>query len=122
MKAIWREVDIVLDRSLIERTEEFEAMEGISYIQYNDVSLEKAKRSLNGVDMHGISRVISTKNDIKFTEGDIIAFLDEENIDGTYLELKVERIQIKVDKKHEKTLNFMPQLKQKLSEKVLYLK
>lgn len=122
MRAIWKETDIVLDRALISRTEEFEAMEGISFIQYDDVSLEKAKRSANGIDMARIERVITTMNDIKFSEGDTIVFTDEEEIDGTWLELKIERIQIKVDPKHNKTLKFMPQLKQKLSEKVLYLK
>ena len=122
MRAIWKETDIVLDRALISRTEEFEAMEGISFIQYDDVSLEKAKRSANGIDMARIERVITTMNDIKFSEGDTIVFTDEEEIDGTWLELKIERIQIKVDPKHNKTLMFMPQLKQKLSEKVLYLK
>lgn len=122
MRAIWRESNIVLQRSLITREEEYEKMDGVSFIQYDDVNLDKAKRIANGVDMHGIERVISTKNDIKFTLGDVIMFIDEIEEDGSLTELKVDRIIERVEDKYKKTLMFMPHLKQKLSEKVLYLK
>lgn len=122
MRAIWRENNIVLQRSLITREEEYEKMDGVSFIQYDDVNLDKAKRIANGVDMHGIERVISTKNDIKFTLGDVIMFIDEIEEDGSLTELKVDRIIERVEDKYKKTLMFMPHLKQKLSEKVLYLK
>ena len=122
MRAIWRESNIVLERSLITREEEYEKMDGVSFIQYDDVNLEKAKRIANGVDMHGIERVISTKNDIKFTLGDVIMFIDEIEEDGSLTELKVDRIIERVEDKYKNTLMFMPHLKQKLSEKVLYLK
>ena len=122
MRAIWRESNIVLERSLITREEEYEKMDGVSFIQYDDINLEKAKRIANGVDIHGIGRVISTKNDIKFTLGDVVMFIDEIEEDGSLTELKIDRIIERVEDKYKKTLMFMPHLKQKLSEKVLYLK
>ena len=54
--------------------------------------------------------------------GDKIAFVDEKDLEGNYLTLKITNIEIKLDDKHKKTLNFMPNMKQLLSDKVLVLK
>lgn len=122
MRAIWSEATIPIDRELIDRTEEYITQEGISYIQFDDIELSKAKYMANGIDMTSVNRVISTKNDVLFKIGDNVTFSDETRLNGEFKKLKIIRIEYKLTDKQKKTLEMFPQLKNKLATKVLFLK
>lgn len=122
MRAIWSEATIPIDRELIDRTEEYITQEGMSYIQFDDIELSKAKYMANGIDMTSVNRVISTKNDVLFKIGDNVTFSDETRLNGEFKKLKIIRIEYKLTDKQKKTLEMFPQLKNKLATKVLFLK
>lgn len=121
MRAIWYEGQHYIERANVPRGEEYEPLDGESYIQFEDISLDRARHMAGGVSMDGVERVIKSKNNIVFSIDDRIEFEDEFNNDGSRLNLKVKSVQLVIPADKKQIVDRMPKLKYQLAEKVLYL-
>lgn len=124
MKAYLYQSNVILDREQISREEEFQTLERFFPFQYDEIALEKAKYISGGIDMTGVTRVISTKNNETFTVGDKVAFPDDIDYGGKLRTLKIDKISHKLpnDKRIKSMVDLYPNLRNMYVEKVLYLK